>query len=327
MRRFTESNDMKKFFVLFLILFQFSAIADVAVVTYNMAQLKKRGFDLVACTRRRVSLQIDAIFKNPASPIYADKNFVLLIQEAWTRRSFRALKRVAIEKGYSIFPDDHKDVKNSGQLIISNLPSVEFKSMPFTRDKYAKKGLVYARFDLGNGSTLGVINAHTAYSGKKGFSEEHRLHFSELVQAVKKLKDQTAHFVIGGDLNAGPDMGFKDTDFDASPWNDSFVIPMRSEGMRILESVGVTWDETNNALVRVPPLLLRLVNKYKHGYTRWDMTDSTLDHIIVQENADVSRHELAFDKKVPLNCGRRDGADGLVHLSDHYGVMAVIKTN
>lgn len=88
---------MKKFFVLFLILFQFSALADVAVVTYNMAQLKRKGLDLVACTRRRVSLQVDAIFKDPASPIYADKNFVLLIQESWTKKSFNALRKVALE--------------------------------------------------------------------------------------------------------------------------------------------------------------------------------------------------------------------------------------
>ncbi len=316
---------MRKFFVLFLILFQFSALADVAVVTYNMAQLKRKGLDLVACTKRRVALQVDAIFKDPASPIYADKNFVLLIQESWTKKSFNALKKVAVEKGYSYFPEEHKFVKDSGQLIISNLPSVEFKSLPFSHDKYASKGIIYARFDLGEGKTLGVINAHTAFSEKRGFSEEHKLHFTELVQAVKKYKAQTGHFIIGGDFNAGPDMGYKNTEFNISPWDASLVSPMKIEGMKLLESVGVTWDETNNMLVRSPPLLLRLVNKYKNGYTGWDMTDSTLDHIFVQDNAEVTRHELVFNKKVPLNCGKRDDSEGL-HLSDHYGVMAVIKT-
>jgi hypothetical protein len=143
---------------------------------------------------------------------------------------------------------------------------------------------------------------------------------------VKKFKAQTSHFVIGGDLNAGPDMGFKKTEFNISPWDESLVSPMKVEGIRLLDSVGITWDETNNMLVRRPPLLLRLVNKYKNGYTGWDMTDSTLDHIFVQENAEVTRHELVFNKKVPMNCGKRDDSEGL-HLSDHYGVMAVIKTN
>ncbi len=316
---------MKKFLALFLILFQFSAFADVAVVTYNMAQLKRKGLDLVACTRRRVALQVDAIFKDPASPIYADKNFVLLIQESWTKKSFYAMRKVAMEKGYAFFPDDHKIVRNSGQLVISNLPALQFISIPFSHDKYATKGIIYARFDLGDTNTLGIINIHTAYSERRGFSEEHKMHFTELVQAVKKFKGQTSHFAIGGDFNAGADMGFKNTEFDISPWNDSLVTPMKTEGMKLLESVGITWDESKNMLVRIPPLLLRIVNKYKNGYTGWDMTDSTLDHIFVQENAEVLRHELAFKKKVPLNCGRRDDREGL-HLSDHYGVMALIKT-
>jgi endonuclease/exonuclease/phosphatase family metal-dependent hydrolase len=316
---------MKKILALFILLFQFSALADVAVVTYNMAQLKKKGLDLVACTSRRVAFQVGAIFSDPESPIFSDKNFVLLVQESWTKKSFNALKKIALERGYSIFPDDHKFVKNSGQLIISNLPPVEFKSMPFSHDKYASKGLIYARFYLGEGNTLGVINVHTAYSEKRGFSEEHKLHFTELVEAVKKFKSQTSHFVIGGDFNAGPDMGYKNTEFNVAPWDELLVTPMKAEGMRLLESVGITWDETHNMLVRSPPLLLRLVNKYKNGYTGWDMTDSTLDHIFVEEDAEVLRHELAFNKKVHLNCGRRDDKEGL-HLSDHYGVMAVIKT-
>jgi endonuclease/exonuclease/phosphatase family metal-dependent hydrolase len=198
--------------------------------------------------------------------------------------------------------------------------------MPFSHDQYAKKGLIYARFDLGEGQTLGVINVHTAYSEKTGFSNEHKQQLSEVVAAAKKVKEENTYFVMGGDFNAGPDMGFKNTTFDASPWEQVLEAPLRADGIRMLESVGITWDETNNALVRIPPLLLRLVNKYKNGYIGWDMTDSTLDHIFVQDDVEVTRHELAFTKKVPLNCGKRDDANGLLNLSDHYGVMAVIKT-
>jgi hypothetical protein len=101
---------------------------------------------------------------------------------------------------------------------------------------------------------------------------------------------------------------------------------MKNNGLRLLESVGITWDETNNALVRIPPLLLRLVNEYKNGYIGWDQTDSTLDHIFVPENQTITRHELAFKEKVKLNCGSRDDKNGMLNLSDHYGVMAVLKT-
>jgi endonuclease/exonuclease/phosphatase family metal-dependent hydrolase len=319
---------MKYVFGLIILLSQLSAFADVAVVTYNMAQLKRNGIDLVACTRRRVSLQSDAIFKDPDSPIYADKNFVLLIQESWTKRSFKALRKAAEDKNLFFYPNDYQVVKNSGQIVISNLLSEEAKKIPFSHDKYAKKGMLYVRFDLGEGKTLGVINVHTGYSDRTHFSDEHRKHFEELGRTVEDLKPLTTHFVVGGDFNAGPDMGFKTVLYNAGEtvWEKGIMPLMMNNGMRLLESAGITWDETNNALVRSPPILLRFVNLYKNGYAGWDMTDSTLDHIFVPRESEVTRHELAFNKKVKLNCGGRDGKDGLLHLSDHYGVMAVLKT-
>lgn len=123
---------MKRLLALFIILFHLSASADVSIVTYNMAQLKRTGFDLVACTNRRVPLQVDAIFNDPASPVFAEKDFVLLIQESWTKRSFNALKSIASEKSYTIFPDDYNLVKSNGQLIITNLRAQEIKSIPFS---------------------------------------------------------------------------------------------------------------------------------------------------------------------------------------------------
>lgn len=313
----------------FLFLFlSTSVLADVAVVTYNMAQLKKNGLDLVACTSRRASLQVDAIFKDPASPIYTSKDFILLIQESWTKKSFEALKSEALKQSFTIYPTDYQNVKDTGQLIITNLRPIEIQTIPFSRDKYAKKGIIYARLSLTNNKSIGVMNVHTTYSDKMGFSDEQRTHFQEVAQAVETLKPRTDYFVVGGDFNAGPDMAYKVVNFDAVDliWNDGMMLPMWNQEMRLLESVGVTWDETNNMLVKIPPLILRLVNTYKNGYAGWDMKDSTLDHIFVPKATTVSRHEIVFDKKVKMNCGKRDDEDGLVHLSDHYGVMAVIVT-
>ena len=319
---------MRVLALLFIILTT-SAMADVSIVTYNMSQLKKKGLDLVACTKRRSSLQVEAIFKDPTSPIFASKDFILLIQESWTRRSFNNLRAAAREKSLTFFPDNFDVVKNSGQLIITNLPALEMKSIPFSRDKYAHKGVIYARLALTNGKSIGVINVHTGYSEKTSFSEEHRRHFEEVGQAIEIHKPLSDYFVVGGDFNAGPDMAYKAVKFDAAKtiWEDGMMLYMRNQGMKLLASVGATWDETNNMLVRIPPLLLRIVNTYKNGYSGWDMKDSTLDHIFVQESTLVSRHELVFNKKVKLNCGKRDDKDGLLHLSDHYGVMAVLNTD
>lgn len=320
---------MKNLLIALVMLATQTLFADVAVVTYNMAQLKKNGLDLVACTKRRVPLQVDAIFKDPQSPIFAAKNFVLLVQESWTRRSFEAMKKAALEKGYTIYPMEHRLVKNRGELIVTNLPSLEFKFTAFSEDKYAQKGITYAQLDLGEGKTLGVINIHTGYSDALGFSEEHRRHFEELSHAIEVLKPKSTFFVTGGDFNAGPDMGFKVTTYDSAGtiWENGLMPLMRNHNMRLLEPVGMTWDDTNNTLVSRPPLLLRIVNKYKNGYIGWDQTDSTLDHIFIQEGVEVSRHEIAFKKKYPLRCGGREDKDGLMNISDHYGVMAVLKTD
>lgn len=316
---------MKTFLFLFLI--SFSALADVTVVTYNMAQLKKMGLDLVACTKRRVGFQVDAMFNEPTAPMYASKDFVYLIQESWTKRSFNALRKIAKERNYTFYPDDFNIVKNAGDLIISNLKADDVKHIPFSSDKYAQKGILYARLKLDTGKTFGVINVHTGYSDMNGFSEEHRKHFEELGRAIQEFKPNSDYFAVGGDFNAGPDMGFKKTKYDSAKlvWEDGLMPHMINQGMRLLPSVGVTWDDTNNTLANVPPLLLRLVNKYKNGYISWDQTDSTLDHIFVTNEEKVSRHELVFNKKVHLNCGKRDDKDGLF-LSDHYGVMATVMT-
>lgn len=314
--------------ILLLVLFSFSALADVTVVTYNMAQLKKMGVDLVACTKRRVGFQVDAMFNDPSAPINASKDFVYLIQESWTKRSFKALREVAQKRNLTFYPDDFNIVKNAGDLIISNLKADELKHIPFSSDKYAKKGILYARLRLDSGKTFGVINVHTGYSDMNGFSEEHRKHFEELGRAIQEFKPQTDFFAVGGDFNAGPDMGFKTTKYDSAKivWEDGLMPHMLNQGMRLLPSVGITWDDTNNTLVSIPPLLLRLVNKWKNGYIGWDQTDSTLDHIFVKDDEQVSRHEVVFKQKAPLNCGKRDDKDG-IHLSDHYGVMATIVTD
>ncbi|MFL5786017.1 MAG: hypothetical protein ACJ76H_15465 [Bacteriovoracaceae bacterium] len=319
---------MKLVLALFILLFQLAANADVTIVTYNMAQLRKKGLDLVACTKRRVPLQVQAMFGDAASPVFADKHFIFTIQESWTKESFSALRAVAMDRNYFFFPDDYDVVKNSGQLIISDLHPLEEKRIPFSKDKYAQKGMLYARLDLGDNKTFGIINVHTGYSDKTGFSDEHRRHFEELGRTIEEMKPQSTYFAVSGDFNAGPDMDFKKPQYNSSQivWEQGLMPLIKNNGLRLLESVGITWDDTNNALVKIPPLLLRLVNEYKNGYIGWDQTDSTLDHIFVLENQIVTRHELAFKEKVKLNCGKRDDKDGMLNLSDHYGVMAVLKT-
>lgn len=314
--------------ILFLLLFTTSSFANVTVVTYNMAQLKKMGLDFVACTKKRLGLQVNAMFEDENAPMSASKDFVYLLQESWTKRSFLALRAQAKKRNLTFFPDDFSVVKNAGELIISNLKADDIKFIPFSSDKFVKKGVIYARFKLETGKSIGILNVHTGYSDMNGFSSDHRKHFEEIGRTIQEYKASSDFFVIGGDFNAGPDMGFKKVNYDSSKliWEDGLMPHMINQGMRLLPSVGVTWDDIHNALVNFPPLLLRLINQYKNGYIGWDQTDSTLDHIFVSEQDTVLEHKLVFNKKVKYNCGSRDDKDGLF-LSDHYGVMATIATD
>lgn len=318
---------MRSWFLLFILIIGIhsaTSVAGVSVTSYNMGQLSKRGVDFVACTRKRVQPQVEAIFYNPDSPIYKEGKFVLMLQEVWTKRAFKGLLQEARARGLTIFPDNYKDVRSNGQISITNMRPVEKRFVPFSSDSHAKKGMVFMKLDLGNGKTLGALNVHTGYSTFKSFGDNHRMHFAEVGVFMEQEKRKNDHFIVGGDFNAGPDVAFRRQRYEASKviWQEGFMPFAEKNAMRLLDFEKKTWDSCENMLVAKPTFAIKFINFIDRQRGSWDQEKSTIDHILVSANTEVTDKEVVFDEKVPLRCKGRTDAEGKMHLSDHYGVNA-----
>lgn len=303
--------------------------ANVSVTSYNMGQLNRKGIDFVACTKSRVAPQVEAIFYNKDSPLLKEKHFVLFIQEAWTSRVFKALLAEATKHNYYMYPQNYQDLKSNGQITITNLKPLETVFVPYTIDSHARKGMLYTRLDLGDGKTLGTMNVHTAYSDLHRFSKTHEIHFREIADFITNNKQKSDYFVIGGDFNAGPDMGYKSQKYDSAKivWEDGFMPAIHDNDLKLISDQGYeTWDASQNTLVSKPTFTIRMMNFVTRRFkTSWNQTDSTLDHILVSKDIEVLEHRVVFEKPVPLRCLRRQDKDGNVPLSDHFGVNAILE--
>jgi endonuclease/exonuclease/phosphatase family metal-dependent hydrolase len=303
------------------------ALAHVSVTTYNMGQLSSWGFDFVACTTERVEPQIKAIFEDKDSPIYKTDHFVLFIQEAWTWKIFRRLKRAAEKRGFKVYPRKFELLKNNGQMTITNLKPLEIAFHPYSIDKQSNKGMLYMKLDLGDGKTLGTLNVHTSYSTAYKASELHLVHLEEINKLIERFKRNSDFFVLGGDFNAGPDMEYKYQQYDAAKiiWNEGFIPHMQEHGLQLVGPLAKKTWEAKNPLVGDPPFIIQLSYFFWNLTLTWDQIDSTIDHVFVSESVDVTQRSVVFDKPVKLSCFGREDDNGLLPLSDHYGVNAVLK--
>ncbi len=314
--------------IFILSLFSFNAFSDVVLITYNMAQLKKKGIDFVPCTERRIKPQINNLILDSNAHIYKEKYFALALQEVWTKKAFSALKEAVKNKSFNMFPLEFNDIKQNGVVTITNLKVLEASFTPYTKDSHAKKGMLYILGETENGEKIGILNVHTGYSGNKKPSATHIRQFYEIGEFVLTKKKQSSSFIIAGDFNSGPDLKYDRQYYDVAEavWDDGILPIMGSVSMSHVDVNGVTWDNTNNPLVNNPTFFLKLVNKIDHGSTGWGQNDSTLDHIFISEELESKQSSIVFNEPVPLHCPKRTSADGKSTLSDHYGVMAVLKS-
>lgn len=291
-----------------------------------MGQLSSWGFDFVACTTERVEPQIAMMFDKKSSPLYKGENFVLFIQEAWTWKVFMWLKRQSKLHGFHMYPQEFKFLRNNGQVTITNLKPLEIKFHPYSIDKQSNKGMLYMKLNLGGGKTLGALNVHTGYSTAYKASDLHLVHLKEINHFLEKYRNNSDHFVLGGDFNAGPDMKYNYQQYDAAKiiWNDGLMPYMKKHGLKLVEGLKKkTWD-VKNQLVSNPPFIIQFSYFLWNLTLTWDQIDSTIDHIFVSNELEVVDSEVVFDEPVKLSCYGRENEDGKLYLSDHYGVNAVI---
>ncbi len=304
-----------------------TAAGSVSVVTYNMGQLSSWGFDFVACTEDRREPQLRAIFDAKSSPIFKSKKFVLFIQEAWTHRIFQDLLVISDILSLYMYPKKFEFLRNNGQITITNIKPLEISYHPYSIDKHSNKGMLYMKLDLGNGKTLGALNVHTGYSNAYKASDLHLVHLQEINHFLDKFRDKSTHFVLGGDFNAGPDMVFRDQQYDSAKviWEDGLMPHIRRHKLKHIQGLAKkTWDG-NNPLVTDPPFAIALSYFFWNLTLNWDQVDSTLDHIFVSEEVTVKESSVVFDRPAKISCYGREDKNGLLPLSDHYGVNAVLE--
>ncbi len=304
-----------------------SSFADVAVITYNAAQLKKHGLDFVPCTNRRIQPQMENLFLNEDAPAHSQKYFVITLQEMWTKKVFDATEAAVNKMGYEMFPKDHNSVKSNGVITVTNMKILEANFTPYAHDTYAHKGILYTLLQNDEGKKIGVLNIHTGFSGKKAPSSNHLDQFMEIGQFALNKQKESDYFIIAGDFNSGPNMVLEKEKYVSleSVWNLGLIPVMESAKMIRIPLNEATWDQSNNPLVYNPTASIKFFNLIDHKNTRWGQNDSTMDHIFVSKSVEIESSKLVFNEPVPLHCPNRTNEEGKSTMSDHYGIMATLK--
>lgn len=314
--------------LLFLLPFYLAKAGEISVLTYNMAQLRKAKVDLVACTTTRLRPQIEAIFGDEGALKHAEY-FVVLLQEAWTKRAFFALKRVALERNLQMLPETSAEASVTGTVLLSNLSMIDHGFRKFSRNKYLPKGILHATLELPWGGTMQVANVHTGYSDSRGFTSEQQAHFQDIHRFAVERANIHDHFVVGGDFNAGPDMAYKKQRYLPAPliWDQTLLPIMSSAGLHhVSAGSSPTWD-THNALVFNAAFAIKALNGFTYHTWGWEELTATLDHIFADTRLVPISSKTVLTEKARLRCPGRNDSSGLAHLSDHYGVLTVLEAN
>jgi endonuclease/exonuclease/phosphatase family metal-dependent hydrolase len=310
----------KRFLTLLLFLLSGQIFAQVGVLTYNLAQLKRYGLDFVPCTDERLTLQLKALFDSADSPLLKTPHFILTLQEVFTPEAFRALKARAKELGLEFHPNHERLVVDNGLVTISNLPVRERHFHPFSVDTYAKKGILYTVHQLGK-ELIAVANVHTGYSTTQMVNQNHMRQIAEVARFAEDSQKKVSHLVIAGDFNAGPDMSYTVESYPMAKtlWHEGLIPQLSKQGMRWVDYQGVTWDN-DNYLINNPSWIIQVSNLFIHGMTSWGLSSSKMDHVFLSRNLKDESASIVLEQDAPMRCWGRDQ----MKLSDHYGLWVKV---
>lgn len=302
-----------------------SQAEEIRITTYNTGLLTSAGFNFVPCTTERTQPQAERILNSLLS---ADPkvHFAVLLQEVWTEYGFDTYTAIANEKGFSIYPDKYEDVKNNGEIIITNMKVLKENFIQFPDDDHASRGIrsVVVQSDKG---PLVISTVHTSYSDSTGFLPQHQ----EQIQLIGKFLDAVLKtnypLIFTGDFNAGPDMHYRQANYDPikTIWNEAILPTFTSRHMHpVGDETKDTWSEEKNSLVFYPARVIRWLNWYEYGDSEWDQNSARIDHIMVPNSMRVleTGRTMLRGEVLPWTCMGRADDQGRTPLSDHYAVYA-----
>jgi endonuclease/exonuclease/phosphatase family metal-dependent hydrolase len=311
--------------IIFSILASFAAHAEsIRITSYNTGFLEKSGVDFVPCIAERLVPQVSLVMGFTAiSP--RNEPFAILLQEVWTSAAFNAYRNAAIARGLFYTPKKYSEIQKNGQMIITNMKVRETKFEPFTSESYAGRGIRTIEVQTSRGALI-IANVHTSYSDANEFLPAHRAQFEQITKYFWPLS-QRASLIVGGDFNAGRNMGFHQGRYNARSliWDQALEPAFERLGMRVVgDADAVTWDEQKNLLVSDPTRVIRLTNFFAHGGPGWDQASSRLDNIFASWNMRETEtgRTMLHPVKVARTCTGHTDREGRMHMSDHYGIFA-----
>ncbi len=289
---------------------------SLSVVTYNTGLLKKYFINLVPCVTTRTRAQVEAVEEE----LQTYSNFVLNLQEVWTRKGFKAYKKMAKENGYDFVPKEYKDIKKNGQMIISSLP-IEFTEFEkFQRDRRVDRGIRSIGIKMEKG-IVKVSNIHVSYSDSKYPNPEQLDQLQQISRYFSQRRPEEKT-ILAGDFNAGPNMNYPDTDYDHTEiiWNQNIISPLEAGGLNLLSQVeDYTWSGQSNPLITEPTFVIRLYNWIINGQWGWEYFSAVIDHVFSNFGESVDqRVTMNEEREISKRCRGEKRTNYSSFMSDHF---------
>lgn len=314
----------------------------IQTVTYNTGLAKAGPIDLVACIKHREKLQADYLLSDMRVVDFSSP-FVIGLQEVYSKTGYNYYLKKAKELGFSIYPSSFNDVKDNGQVFITNLEVVDYNFQEFSKDM-KRRGIQSLSVSDKSGNSILFINVHTYYSDSANFLPEHQLQFEEISSYIDKYKSDYDGVVALGDFNAGPNLDFIKSTYPVAEtiWDNSLIKLMDKNGMKVSSQQDKnTWDNTNKLVSKEVGLVVAGNFVVTPSHTPgWEEKSSILDHIFTSEKFSLVDSKLVMNETVTLRknvCpGRFQSVHkkqtsrgsrflaGSLYLSDHFGVKSYL---
>ena len=236
---------------------------------------------------------------------------ILCAQELWLEDAVHAFhkpahlpNRLLAENRWTFLP---LTIAGSGLGIASRFRVVASRFASFSRphagsERFARKGMAYARIALPSGSELDVVTTHMQ-SGYTDLAAAVRArHLGELRAFADEVGSDDRPLVVAGDLNVDGRLAVRDLEY------------------RTLEDVfsGVTDVFRDDDPITFHPTGNGLAGKYEP-----DAADQRVDYVLIRDRGrtlEVLERERFLDDVLPAR-----GAHGAIHASDHYALRVELR--
>lgn len=285
------------------------------MITYNTGLLKKHGFNFVPCVSKRTQAQVNEVEK---VLLNTRGGFVLFLQEVWTRKGFKAYERMASDNGFSFYPKNYDEIKNNGQMNITNLSVVNSGFYKFKNDKRVDRGIRSIVTNL-NEETIEFLNIHISYSDSKMINPEQK---KQLQEIMKELDQKTGNIILGGDFNSGPNLVYKEINYDHQKdlWEELILNPLADKGFNLNSTINEnTWVSDINPIIYNPTLTIKLYNLFVNFEWGWEKFNAVIDHLF-SNFIQISDSKILLNTPVEFKrrCRRLKSTKKSSYLSDHF---------